>query len=221
DGRRQSGGGGGGGGGGSTTAPQQGGQQQGGAAGKKDKKKKGKRRVDQDAVQENIARVMTELKTGGKKRRHRREEAPGRVEREAERQRVAAEEAQTVRVNEYLTVAELAELIDVPANQIVGSAFKNLGLMVTINQRLDFDQIEMLLEEFNFRAVREAEYGGDLTDEETEADAEEDLVPRPPIVTVMGHVDHGKTSLLDYIRKPNVIAGESGGITQHIGAYHV
>ena len=196
-------------------------QQQQQQSGKKDKKKKKQRRVDQDAVQENIARVMSELKTGGKKRRHRRDEAPSRVEREAERQRVAAEEAQTVRVNEFLTVAELAELIDVPANQIVGSAFKNLGLMVTINQRLDFDQIELLLEEFGFRAVREEEYGSELLEEETQKDVDTDLQSRPPIVTIMGHVDHGKTSLLDYIRKTSVVAGESGGITQHIGAYHV
>ncbi len=189
--------------------------------GKPDKKKKKQRKVDQEEVQENINRVLAELKSGGKKKKHRREEAPSRVELEAERQRKAAEEATIVRVNEFLTVAELAELIDKSPTEIVGSAFKNLGLMVTINQRLDFDQIELLLDEFGFRAVRESEYAADITETAEEEDKPEDLKPRPPVVTVMGHVDHGKTSLLDYIRKTNVIAGESGGITQHIGAYHV
>lgn len=188
---------------------------------KKDKRKKKQRRVDQEAVQENVQRVMAELRTGGKKRRHRREEPTGRMEREAERVRIAAEEAVTVRVNEFLTIAELAELIDHSATEIVASAFKNLGLMVTINQRLDFDQIELLLDEFGFKAVREEEYGVELTEAHEEEDTPEELRSRPPVITVMGHVDHGKTSLLDYIRKANVIAGESGGITQHIGAYHV
>ena len=191
------------------------------AGAKPDKKKKKQRKVDQEEVQENITRVLAELKGAGKKKKHRREEAPSRVEMEAERQRKAAEEATIVRVNEFLTVAELAELIDKSPTEIVGSAFKNLGLMVTVNQRLDFDQIELLLDEFGFRAVKESEYAADVTEAQEEEDKPEDLSPRPPVVTVMGHVDHGKTSLLDHIRKTNVIAGESGGITQHIGAYHV
>lgn len=188
---------------------------------KKDRRKKKKSRVDQGAVQENIQRVMAELKGKGKKRRRSRVEAPSRQERAAEQERRAAEEAETVRVNEFLTVAELADLIDRNATDIISSAFKNLGLMVTINQRLDFAQIELLLEEFGFRAVREQEYGGESEEVEVEESQPDKLTDRPPVVTVMGHVDHGKTRLLDYIRKTNVVAGEAGGITQHIGAYHV
>jgi translation initiation factor IF-2 len=194
---------------------------------KRKDKKKGKRRqgVDQDAVQSNIQRVMAEIKGGGGggKKRRRKGQRPSAEEQEQqeEQQREEQErERTTVRVNEFLTVAELSELIDATSTEIIGSAFKNLGLLVTINQRLDFDQIELLLDEFGYTAVLEEDYSGETAVEEEEEDPAS-LKPRSPVVTVMGHVDHGKTLLLDNIRKSNVVAGEAGGITQHIGAYHV
>ncbi len=185
------------------------------------RKKKKRTRVDQEAVQENIKRTLAKMESGGPTRRRRRDVSPEQRELdEAEAQRLAEEDRTTVRVAEFLTVAELADLVGVTANEIITSAFKNLPLMVTINQRLDFDQIELITDELGFKAVREDEYAADVIGDEQEADPER-VESRPPVVTVMGHVDHGKTSLLDYIRKANVIAGEAGGITQHVGAYLV
>ena len=182
--------------------------------------KKGKRGVDQEAVQANIGKTMASMRGPVRRGPPRREDGSYREELAAQRQAEVEREKKTVRVNEFITVSELAQILKVPAVQIVGFAFKNLGLMITINQRLDFDQIELIAGEFGFQAVKEEEYAADLNTPAT-ADTAEQLLWRPPVVTIMGHVDHGKTSLLDYIRKSNVVAGESGGITQHIGAYHV
>jgi translation initiation factor IF-2 len=185
--------------------------------------KKGKRgSVDQEAVSSSISRTMTALRGPAPRRggARRADDANYREEMEAQRVAQVEREKKTVRVNEFITVSELAGILKIPATQIVGFAFKTLGLMVTINQRLDFDQIELIAGEFGFQAVKEEEYTAGL-EESVVTDSPEDLVFRPPVVTIMGHVDHGKTSLLDYVRKANVVAGESGGITQHIGAYHV
>ena len=169
----------------------------------------------------NLSKTMQELRGTPARRGPRRGDgSEARELLERARLDAAEKERKTVRVNEFITVSELAATLGVPATTIVSFAFKTLGLMVTINQRLDFDQIELIALEFGFQAVREEEYAAS-TAEMDAPDAAETLRSRPPVVTIMGHVDHGKTSLLDFIRRANVVAGESGGITQHIGAYHV